>query len=205
MIYMINESTGVLVGLFDTIHLAEEYKESIADSNAHTYTLLQRIDEMKYISRVTLVDGQYVYNNKDFWLNQSHTLLEDYSSHYVKDVFGLDVSLERFKIERRGNCTRLQRLTDTPSEVTFNMEVGLEFIALFREGCIKDSNKGSYSGLQIGVQMERLVSLLQSGSFKEGRQFLDEFVRNEYFTDDVLNHFCAMLAAADVITYPSAS
>lgn len=204
MIYLLNESTGVLVGVFDTIHLAEGYRSSIPGNEANTYTFLQRIDDMKYISRVTLVDGQYVYNNKSFWMDRSHLILEDYSAHYVKDLFGLDVSIDRFKIERQSNCTRLQRLTDTPSEVTLNMEVGLEFTALFREGCIKDRSKGSFTGLQIARQMDGLVLLLQSGSFKEGQEFLRDFVRNDYFTDDVLNHFSAMLASADVITYPDA-
>ena len=204
MIYLLNESTGVLVGVFDTMHLAEEYLSSIPDRVSHSYTYLQRIDDVKYISRVTLVDGQYVYNNKDFWQNQSHIILEDYSSHFVKDAFGMDVDEGRFEIERRNNCTRLQRIDDTPSEVSLNIEVGMEFISLFREGCIKDSNKGSYTGLQIAQQMFGLIPLLITGSFKEGRQFLSAFERNDYFTDDVLNHFSAMLEAADVITYPNA-
>lgn len=199
MIYSVNISTGLLVGLFSSEAEARDYVASFG-SNDFKYVFLEEVGSMKYVSRTVFSDGIYIYNNKQFWVDQAPYIYKDYENHSVLDVLGVPVTKERFHIEWISNSTRITKIIDTPSEVAYNMEVGQELIALFREKCITEEHS-EFSGLEIATQIAGLIPLLQTGSFKEAREFLAAFPRNTYFTDEVLNHFYNMLGAADAITY----
>lgn len=200
MIYALNESTGILMGVFDTLAMASEYITTKADTSSFNYIFLEKVDQVKYISRVAFVDGSCIFNNKNFWTVGANAIFQDFENHTVLDAFYVPVPKDRFLIEWQNNSTRLSCIIDTPSEVAYNMQIGQEFIALFREKCIKEE-RADYSGLDIAIQMAGLIPLLQTGSFKEAIEFLAVFPRNTYFTDSVLNHYSALLVASDAITY----
>lgn len=202
MIYALNESTGILVGVFDTLALASEFVNRMVDASHFNYVFLEKVDQVKYVSRIAFVDGSCVYNNKGFWTTTANDVYQNFEEHAVLDAFYVPVSKDRFLIEWQNNSTRLSRIIDTPSEVAYNMQIGQEFIALFREKCIKEE-RDDYSGLDIAIQTAGLIPLLQTGSFKEAIEFLAVFPRNTYFTDSVLNHYSALLVASDAITYRS--
>lgn len=201
MIYAINEGTGVLVGKFDTLALARLHIGTLLGNTNFKYTFLQDVSSMNYVSRVTYVDGVCIYNSKDFWVNQSYQVLESFEGHEVRDCFGVDVTEERFRTEYEENCTRMQKVVDSATEVNHNMKVGFEFIALFREECINSPSLDGFSSLQIAAQTMDLVPLLLTGSFREGVMWLYGFTPNDFFTAERLARYRTMLTVADVISY----
>jgi hypothetical protein len=201
MIYIVNETTGVMIGKADTLALAEDFVSQInpVDPLAQ-YSYLRKVRTMRYVSRTAYVDGVCIYNNKDFWLNQSHLIEQDYSNHTVTDPTGGPVSLERFSIERRNNCTRIGSVDDTPAEVDYNIMVGFEFVALFREECIL-GDLGSQSAMGIAAATADLIPLVITGSFREARTVLSVMTPDSFLTAPKLARYSTMLAAADIITY----
>lgn len=201
MIYVVNETNGVLLCKADTLALARTFVGSITPVDPlANYTYLERIDSMRYISRVTFVDGICIYNNKTFWQEQSHLIEQNYASHAVTDPFGAPVSLERFSTERHSNCTRLSAVEETPAEVDYNMTVGFEFVTLFREECIL-GDLGSQSAMGIAAATANLIPLVITGSFRESRTVLGAMTPDSFFTAPKLARYRDMLAAADIITY----
>ena len=61
MIYALNESTGVLVGKFDTLAMAEVYVEKIPDHENFVYTYLEDINSMNYTTNVGKPAGRYMF------------------------------------------------------------------------------------------------------------------------------------------------
>jgi hypothetical protein len=200
MIYALNESTGVLVGKFDTLAMAETYVEGILDHANFVYTYLEDINSMNYTSRIVSVDGIVIYNNKSFWVDKAHALVDNYTEHVVLDNLGEAVSKERFITEWRNNCTRLQSVIDSASQVQGNMTVGFEFIALFREECIT-LDLGGVTPLTIASKTEKLIPMLITGSFREAQYLLTTIEVDTFFTQERLDRYSAMLASADVIEY----
>lgn len=200
MIYALNESTGVLVGKFETIAMAESYVSNIPDHANFVYTYLEDINSMNYTSRIVSVDGVVIYNNKSFWVDRAYSLVETYEGHIVLDNLGEVVSKERFIKEWRNNCTRLQSVIDPSSQVQGNMTVGFEFIALFREECIT-GDLGGVAPLTIASKTEKLIPMLVTGSFREAQYLLTTIEVDTFFTQERLDRYIAMLAAADVIEY----
>jgi len=200
MIYALNESTGVLVGKFDTLAMAEFYVSGITDHANFVYTYLEDINNMNYTSRVVSVDGVVIYNNRAFWVDKAYALVDTYGEHLVLDNLGQAVPKERFIKEWRNNCTRLQSVLDPASQVQENMTVGFEFIALFREECIT-GDLGGVSPLTIASKTEKLIPMLLTGSFREAQYLLTTIEVDAFFTQGRLDRYSAMLAAADVIEY----
>lgn len=201
MIYVVNETSGILLCKADTLALAVSFVNAITPVDPlANYSYLERIDSMRYISRVTFVDGICIYNNKTFWQDQSHLIEQDYASHVVTDPFGAPVTLERFSIERRSNCTRLSAVEETPAEVDYNMTVGFEFVALFREECIL-GDLGTMSAMGIASATSNLIPLVITGSFREAQTVLTYMATDSFLTAERLARYKAMLASADIITY----
>ena len=132
------------------------------------YLILQEFD-MKYVSRITYVDGVCIYNNKEYWTKTAvlnPLTLENYSEHEVLDFMGNPVSYDRYVDEFNNNMNRLVSLDGIAGEVEYNETVGKEFIGLFREECIKTKFEG-ITPLEIGLKLEQVISLVQTGAFRE--------------------------------------
>jgi len=200
MIYLMKQSTSKIIGSFDTIALAKQFLVSHGIVDHSPYLYLRRVEDMSYISRICYVDGVCVYNNKDFWLNQSHAILDDYATHVVIDFFGETVPQSRYEIEMNNNCMRLNNVYTSADEVAYNIKVGFEFISLFRQECLV-SDLGGQTGLGITQATTNLIPLVMTGSFDEAKIVLRGITRDTFLTEERVTRYTEFFAAADVITY----
>lgn len=202
MIYLLNELTLKIHGLFDSKIAAVDYIKTLGLTDTTMFVYLQRTDVMTYISRICYVDGVIIYNNKDFWLNSSQDIYNDFNNHTVLDWRGAPVIIERFNKEMKENCDRLNMIADSADEVAFNIQVGHEFVSLFREECIT-SDIGNQSGLSIASSLSTVIPLVQIGSFKEAATVISTVPRNDFLTEALLTKYKNMLLSADIISYAS--
>lgn len=166
------------------------------------YLILQEFD-MKYVSRITYVDGVCIYNNREYWTKTAvlnPLTLENYSEHEVLDFMGNPVSYDRYVDEFNNNMNRLVSLDGIAGEVEYNETVGKEFIGLFREECIKTKFEG-ITPLEIGLKLEQVISLVQTGAFREAKQVLQTIETDPFLTEERIAKYIAMMDAADVIEY----
>lgn len=198
MIFVILKSNWLLQGKFGNLKLAKDW---IAQSTykEEDFYITQDLD-MKYISRIVYVDGNCVYNNKDFWTKTAYSILDDYENHTVLDFMGLPVDKYRFDVEYNTNITRINSIDGLAGEIDYNMTVGDEFIALFREECVKTDFKG-ITPLEIGIKLAPVISLVQTGSFREAKQVLQTIETDPFLTTERIAKYIDMMDAADAIEY----
>lgn len=176
-------------------------KKIISENNMfeNEFYILKDVD-MKYISRIVYVDGECVYNNKNFWLNTASSILEDYSRHTVLDFMSKPIDQFRFEIELESNASRLAVIDGVAGEIDYNITIGNEFISIFREECVFTDFK-SITPLEIGQKLSNVIILVQTGSFREAKLLLQQVETDAFLTEERLTKYKNMLDAADVITY----
>lgn len=176
-------------------------KKTISENNKNEneFYILKDVN-MKYISRIVYVDGECVYNNKDFWLNTASSILEDYSQHTVLDFMGKSVDQLRFETELESNASRLAVIDGVAGEIDYNISIGNEFISIFREECVFTDFK-SITPLEIGQKLSNVIILVQTGSFREAKLLLQQIETDAFLTEERLTKYKNMLDAADAITY----
>jgi hypothetical protein len=203
-IYAFNKITNILEykcsnkNVLDII--LKQNKKDIKD-----YDLLQEFD-MKYVSRITYIDGNCVYNNREYWTKtavQNPLTPENYSEHEVLDFMGLPVTYDRYIDEFNNNINRLSVLDGRAGEVNYNITVGNEFISLFREECILTDFQ-TVTPLEIAQKLLTVISLVQTGSFREAKMVLKTVEPDAFLTTERLKKYEDMLDAADAITYATA-
>ena len=203
-IYAFNKTTNILEykcsnkNVLDII--LKQNKKDIKD-----YDLLQEFD-MKYVSRITYIDGNCVYNNREYWTKtavQNPLTPENYSEHEVLDFMGLPVTYDRYIDEFNNNINRLSVLDGRAGEVEYNITVGNEFISLFREECILTDFQ-TVTPLEIAQKLLTVISLVQTGSFREAKMVLKTVEPDAFLTTERLKKYEDMLDAADAITYATA-
>ena len=166
------------------------------------YDLLQEFD-MKYVSRITYIDGNCVYNNREYWTKtaiQNPLTPENYSEHEVLDFMNLPVTYDRYIDEFNNNINRLSVLDGIAGEVEYNITVGNEFISLFREECVKTDFK-TITPLQIAQKLSAVIGLVQTGSFREAKQVLQTIENDDFLTPERVSKYIAMMESADAIEY----
>ena len=156
--------------------------------------------DMKYISRIVYVDGECVYNNKDFWTKEAPTILEEFEEHEALDFMGRPVDKVRFETEFNSNSSRISNIDGVAGEVDYNITVGNEFISLFREECIFTDFQ-TVTPLDIAQKLLTVISLVQTGSFREAKMVLKGVEPDAFLTTERLKKYEDMLDAADAITY----
>ena len=197
------------IGKIDnTVHFKCPNKQNLdimlknAGKDIKDYLIVQEFD-MKYVSRITYVDGKCVYNNKEYWTKtaiETPLTLENYSEHEVLDFLGNPVTYDRYIDELNNNVNRLAVLDGLAGEVEYNITVGNEFISLFREECVKTDFKG-ITPLEIGMKLTPVISLVQTGSFREAKQVLQSMEPDPFLTEERMEKYIAMMDAADAIEY----
>lgn len=197
-IFAVNKTTNTLEYISASLYLI---KQAIVNDrkNIDDYYILEDID-MKYISRIVYVDGVCVYNNKDFWINIAPTLIENYDEHEVLDFMDKPVDLNRFKTEYYSNSSRISNIDGVAGEVDYNITIGNEFISLFREECIFTDFE-TVTPLEIAQKLLTVISLVQTGSFREAKMVLKSVEPDAFLTIERIQKYEDMLDAADAITY----
>ena len=197
-IFAVNKTTNTLEYISASLYLI---KQAIINDrkNIDDYYILEDID-MKYISRIVYVDGVCVYNNKDFWINTAPTLIENFDEHEVLDFMNKPVDLNRFKTEYYSNSSRISNIDGIAGEVDYNITIGNEFISLFREECIFTDFE-TVTPLEIAQKLLTVISLVQTGSFREAKLLLKNVEPDAFLTLERIQKYEDMLDAADAITY----
>jgi hypothetical protein len=167
--------------------------------NINDFLFTEDVD-MKYISRIVYVDDACVYNNKEFWSTLAPTILENYEEHEVLDFMGKPVDKFRFETEYNSNASRIANIDGVAGEVDYNITVGNEFISLFREECIFTDFQ-TVTPLEIAQKLLTVISLVQTGSFREAKLVLKNIEPDAFLTTERLQKYEDMLDAADAITY----
>lgn len=155
---------------------------------------------MKYLSRIVYVDGECVYNNKDFWTQSAQTILEEFEGHEVLDFMGKTVDKVRFETEFNSNSSRIANIDGVAGEVDYNITIGNEFIALFREECIFTDFQ-TVTPLDIAKKLMSVIALVQTGSFREAKLVLQTIENDAFLTPERIQKYEDMLDSADAITY----
>lgn len=200
MIFVIKKTNWMLQGQFSNLVEAKHWIKNSTHKEEDFY-ITQDLN-MKYISRIIYVDGECIYNNKDFWTILAPVLLDEYDKHTVLDFMGQPVDEYRYEVELNTNITRLTAIDGIAGEIDYNMTVGNELISLLREECVK-TDLEEVTPLQIAAKTAQIIPMLQTGSFREAGQLIDTLEPDEFFTVERLAKYKDMLAAADVIKYAS--
>ncbi len=196
--YAVNKETNVLKYIAENLNdIKFIIKQDGADEN--DFFILKDID-MKYISRIVYVDGNCIYNNKDYWYKNARDILEDYDKHEVLDFMGNPVDKLRYEQEMNNNISRLTLIDGVAGEVDYNITIGNEFISLFREECIFTDFQ-TVTPLEIAQKLMAVISLVQTGSFREAKMLLKTVETDAFLTKERLKKYEDMLDAADAITY----
>lgn len=196
--YAINKETEKLAFVSGSLLLLKEAIK--ADGKTEQDFIITEDIDMKYISRIVYVDGVCVYNNKDFWINTAPTLIENYDEHEVLDFMDKPVDLNRFKTEYYSNSSRISNIDGVAGEVDYNITIGNEFISLFREECIFTDFE-TVTPLEIAQKLLTVISLVQTGSFREAKMVLKSVEPDAFLTIERIQKYEDMLDAADAITY----
>ena len=206
MIYVLNKENFKFVGRFDNMKFAKEMlnKSGILEDDC----IFAEETGMKYRSRIVEVDGKVIYNNKDWWTKEAPYIIEDYENHSVYDFLEVNkpveertkVSLDRFKRELYQNVNRINEIDGRAGEVCYNIEIGNEVIALFREECILTDFKG-ITPMQIGAKLAQAYTLLMTGSFREAKQIFMNVETDPFLTAERKQKYIDMLDSADAIRY----
>ena len=146
--------------------------------------------------------------NKDWWSKEAPSIIEDYENHKVYDFIEVSkpeyerkpVSLDRFKRELYQNIDRINAIDGVAGEVDYNISVGSDFIALFREECIFTDFQ-SVTPLEIAQKLLAVISLVQTGSFREAKLVLKTVENDAFLTPERIKKYEDMLDSADAITY----
>lgn len=199
MHYAVDKQTNVVKysagNLYLLRHVFDLYKDDI-----NNYTILEE-SGMKVVSRIVYVDGECVYNSKSFWLSDRPAeILDDYGNHEVIDFLGNPVNDLRFKIEMDNNQSRLAAIEDRSGQVVYNIEIGQEMIALFKEECIVTDFK-TITPLDIADKLSSAYSLVLTGSFREAGTLFSKIEEDEFLTKERKQKYMDMLASADAIEY----
>ena len=196
--YAIDKNTKKLQYTADSLYLLKIAIKN--DKRIESEFLITEDVDMKYISRIVYVDGECVYNNKEFWTKNAEAILEEFNEHEVLDFMNKPVDSFRFITEYNSNASRISAIDGLAGEIDYNMTVGNEFIALFREECVKTDFKG-ITPLEIGVKLAPVISLVQTGSFREAKQVLQTMQTDPFLTEERMAKYIAMMDAADAIEY----
>lgn len=196
--YAINKETEKLAFVSGSLLLLKEAIK--ADGKTEQDFIITEDIDMKYISRIVYVDGECVYNNKNFWLNTAPTLIENFGEHEVLDFMSKPVDLDRFKTEYFSNSSRISNIDGVAGEVDYNITIGNEFISLFREECIFTDFE-TVTPLEIAEKLLTVISLVQTGSFREAKKVLNDVEQDAFLTFERIQKYENMLDAADAITY----
>lgn len=106
----------------------------------------------------------------------------------------------------RNNINRITAIDGIAGEIAYDMEIGTEFIAIFREICINTEilRETGVSPMTIFVKLQTVLNMLTAGAFREAVMALEAIKETDtdvFLTAERLQLFIDMLSAADDIQY----
>lgn len=210
MIYLVEKKAWKMYGIFDNMFDATAFLQK-NKLNKDSFFVLTEFG-VKYVNRITYVDGKCVYNNKAFWTSDLSDIVKNYDKHDVKSFLddsptkGSEViTKERFISEYNNMMNKLNNIDGRSGQMAFNMMVGDEFISLFREECVL-TEFTTVSPLQISDKLDPVISKVKTGSFREAKYKIKELMAQDGFMDEFLTakrlqKYMDMMDAADIIEY----
>lgn len=204
MYYVLNIKNGEILSSGETIVSSVEFVKNYPDGE-NVLKILEDIG-MEAVSRIVYVDGKCVYKNPKFWSQNFTNFKNNYQSHKVVDILGQDIALDRFTLEDDQNKKAIFKIDGRPGQISYNMEVGKEFVSLFREECIltKFTKESDTSPMIIFEKLMPVIAMLDAGAFREAKQYLQGYrakIKDDFLTDERVDKYIAMLDAADAIEY----
>lgn len=182
-----------------------QIKESIKNNDRQESEFIITKDvDMKYISRIVYVDGECVYNNKNFWLNNADALLKNYEEHEILDFLNNPVDKFRFETELNSNKSRIAEIDGLSGEVLYNIEVAAEFISLFKEETVY-TDFVNITPDELMVKLASVVVALNTGSFREAKHVIMAMENDSFLTPERVAKYVAMMDSADAIDYADQS
>lgn len=156
---------------------------------------------MKRCSISVFANNDCIYKNKSFWTRDFENILNDYNTKEIKDIFGNKVNLEDFKYDyAKISKEALHLENNISSQIQYNIDVGKEFISLFREEFVRTPLK-EMTSLDIAQKTANLIPLILTGSFREACDLLRLYEPDEFMTRERIDKYIAMLTSADAIDY----
>ena len=210
MIYLVEKKAWKMYGIFDNMFDATAFLQK-NKLNKDSFFVLTEFG-VKYVNRITYVDGKCVYNNKAFWTSDLSDIIKNYDKHVVKSFLddspskGAEViTRDRFLSEYNNMLNKLNNIDGRSGQIDFNIKVGDEFISLFKEECIL-TEFTTVSPLAISDKLDPVISKINTGSFREAKYKLKELMAQEGFIDEFLTvprlqKYMDMMDAADIIEY----
>ncbi len=207
MIFLIDKTTEKLLGVFANMEYTTQFlKERGRD--ADSCYVLTEMPIMKYVNRIAYVDGKCVYNNKEFWSSDLSKFIAEYDKHDVQTILGdkETVNQARFISEYHNMINKINAIDGRAGQIEYNMQVGKEFVSLFREECIltKFTKESDTSPMIIFEKLTPVIAMLDAGAFREAKQYLQGYrakIKDDFLTDERIDKYIAMLDAADAIEY----
>lgn len=201
MYYAIDKLTRKIYGEYGTI---EKLYEAMLGKEDKYLFLEDAV--MKVVPRITFINNQCVYNNRKFWLENGAEIIKNFDDYVIKDILNKDIDKIRFIDEYNTICPRAAMVDGRPGQIEYNIEVGNEFISLFREECILTdfNNRSNTTPMKIFQKLEQVIGMVQIGAFREAKQFLQyyrESLLDDFLTDERIDKYITMLDAADSIEY----
>jgi hypothetical protein len=203
MIYAMNKSTEKVKFRATNKQVLDLMLEQ-AHEDINDYILFQEFG-MRYISTITHVDGVCIYNNREYWSKtavQNPLTPENYSEHEVLDFIGRAVPYDRYVDELNTNINRINAIDGTIGEVIYNIDIGNEMIALFKEECRLTKFSG-ITPLEIAAKLAQAYTLVLTGSFREAKTVFQALDTDPFLTEERKQKYIDMLDAADAIEYAS--
>lgn len=157
-----------------------------------------------------IIDGEgnktCIYNNTKWFIENAENVMTNYESYKVIDILGKEIGLDRFGKEFNLIKDRLASIDGRPGQIKYDMEVGQEFVSLFREECIltKFTKESNTSPMIIFSKLATVISMLSAGAFREARQWLQSYrntIKDDFLTDERIDKYIDMLNSADAIEY----
>lgn len=186
----------------DNLSAAKQVVENDQSLTANDVIFAEELN-MNVISKITYVDGQCVYKNKEFWSQDLTEFIEHYDEHTVEDFMRQPVDVARFKLEHVAMVNQLSMIDGRAGEINYNIEVGSEFIANFRYECIL-TDFTTVSPLEIAQKLSSCIGLIETGSFREAKMVLQTIQNDAFLTKERIAKYIDMLDSADVIQYATA-
>lgn len=193
-------STMKFIGSFHSLAAAKEY---VANNITENVIYLEEIN-MNYISKITFVNDECIYNNKTFWTQTAwkDEIVENYANYVVKDWLGNTIDSTRFQEELYQNNNRLCSIDGQPGETNLNQIVGRELISLLMSE-YSQTTTTTVDANTVATKCGNIASYLTIGSFALAEAYLSTIENDEFFTTTLVNKYLAMLKSADVFTYAS--